>query len=45
MANVKKGQTVVSPEWAKHLRRAKRWFWRRQRQADKRLAKEEVRAA
>jgi hypothetical protein len=35
MANVKKGQTVPSPEWWKHLRKLKRLFWKRQRRADK----------
>jgi hypothetical protein len=35
MANVKKGQTVQSPEWRKHLRWLKRLFWKRQRYADK----------
>jgi len=38
MANVKKGQLVGSPEWWKHLRWAKRRFWKAQRQADKREA-------
>jgi hypothetical protein len=35
MANVKKGQTVPSPEWWKHLKWAKRTFWKKQRKADK----------
>jgi hypothetical protein len=35
MANARKGQTVPSPEWRKHLRWLKRLFWKRQRQADK----------
>jgi hypothetical protein len=41
MANVKKGQLVCPPEWWKHLRWAKRLFWKRQRQAEKRLARAE----
>src|SRR5262249_52248900 len=36
MATVKKGITVRTPEWRKHLRRAKRRFWKKQRQAFKR---------
>jgi hypothetical protein len=43
MANVKKGQTVRSPEWWKHLRWAKRLFWKRQRRDDKRSVKSELR--
>jgi hypothetical protein len=39
MANVKKGQLVASPEWWKHLRWIKRLFWKRERQAAKREAK------
>jgi len=31
MATAKKGLTVRSPEWWKHLRRAKRRFWKKQR--------------
>jgi hypothetical protein len=36
MANVKKGQTVPSPQWWKHLRWMKRTFWKKQRKADRR---------
>ena len=36
MANVKKGQNVPSPQWWKHLRDWKRFFWKKQRKADKR---------
>jgi hypothetical protein len=43
MANVKKGQTVASPQWWKHLRDWKRVFWKRQRNEEKKAAKEEVR--
>ena len=39
MANVKKGQLVPAPEWWKHLRWVKRLFWKRQRQAEKHLAR------
>ena len=35
MATVKKGITVASPEWWKHLKRWKRNFWKRQRVSDK----------
>lgn len=41
MATVKKGITVETPEWWKHLRKfVHRRFWKRQRQADKKLARE-----
>jgi hypothetical protein len=40
MANVKKGQTVRSPQWWRHLRSFKRLFWKRQRQDDKRSINE-----
>jgi hypothetical protein len=43
VANVKKGQLVPSPEWRKHLRWVKRLFWKRQRQAEKRMARREGR--
>lgn len=43
MATVKKGLTVTSPEWWKHLRPfVKRRFWKRQRAADKLDATVEV---
>jgi hypothetical protein len=35
MAHVKKGLSVRSPQWWKHLRDWKRVFWKRQRKADK----------
>lgn len=38
MATIKKGQTVASPEYWKHLRWAKQAFWKRQRQDDRRIA-------
>ena len=33
MANVKKGQLTAPPQWWKHLRWAKRVFWKRERRA------------
>ncbi|MDH3700611.1 MAG: hypothetical protein OEU46_04790 [Alphaproteobacteria bacterium] len=45
MATVKKGHLVFSPEWAKHLRFAKRAFWKRERLAGKRLARAESKDA
>jgi hypothetical protein len=33
MATVKKGHLAKSPEWWKHLRWAKRAFWKRERRA------------
>jgi hypothetical protein len=42
MAHVKKGNLTASPEWRKHLREAKRWFWRRERRSEHALAREEA---
>jgi hypothetical protein len=42
MANVKKGQLVPAPEWWKHLRWAKRGFWKSHRRAEKREAAENL---
>jgi hypothetical protein len=42
MANVKKGLLTVSGVWWRHLRRMKRLFWKRERQAAKREALREV---
>jgi hypothetical protein len=39
MANVKQGQTVPAPQWWKHLKDWKRFFWKKQRQANKDLCK------
>ena len=39
MANVKKGQLVRAPEWWKHLRWVKRVFWKKHREAEKRLVR------
>lgn len=38
MASVKKGQITAPPEWWKHLRWAKRQFWKKERKAAKREA-------
>ena len=35
MANVKRGQLTPPPQWWKHLKRYKRWFWKSERQAAK----------
>jgi hypothetical protein len=42
MATVKKGMLTPAPEWWKHLREAKRAFWKGERSAAKRLAREEA---
>ena len=41
MANVKQGQSVRPPQWWKHLREFKRFFWKKQRRADKAAIKRE----
>lgn len=40
MATVKKDVLVRAGEWWKHLRWGKRVFWKKHRQAEKRLEKE-----
>ncbi len=40
MATMKKGIAVRAPQWWKHLRDWKRFFWKKQRKADQRLAAE-----
>lgn len=40
MANVKQGNLTRPPEWWKHLRWVKRIFWKRERQAHKKVIKE-----
>jgi hypothetical protein len=45
MATVKKGVLIPAGEWWKHLRWTKPAFWRRHRQAERRAAREEARAA
>jgi hypothetical protein len=43
MATVKKGMLAVIGEWAKHLRRRhKRPFWKRERQAERRVIRKEA---
>jgi hypothetical protein len=42
MADVRNGQLAASPEWWKHLRWAKRSFWKRERQAGRGVAREEI---
>jgi len=41
MASVKKGITVSSPQWWKHLKEWKRVFWKKQRMAFKEEIKNE----
>ena len=43
MATVKQGLLTASGKWWKHLRRVKRVFWKRERQAAKEFAHREVR--
>lgn len=38
MAHVQKGLLTKPPEWWKHLRWAKRLFWKRERRAAKKAA-------
>lgn len=42
MANVKKGVLTAAPQWWKHLRWAKRVFWKSERQAHKKEIDEDV---
>jgi hypothetical protein len=42
MANLKKGQLVRPPEWWKHLRWAKRLFWKRNRRAEHKVTLDEL---
>lgn len=39
MATVKKGVLTRSPQWWKHLRDWKRFFWKAERKAAQRVAK------
>ena len=41
MATVKKGMLTATGEWWKHLRSKKRTFWKGERSAAKKLAREE----
>jgi hypothetical protein len=42
VANVKKGQLTAPPEWWKHLRWAKRVFWKRERRAARETARRDA---
>jgi hypothetical protein len=42
MATVKKGLLTVSGEWWKHLRSTKRAFWKGERRAAKKFARQEA---
>jgi hypothetical protein len=42
MAHVKKGLLTPPPEWWKHLRWAKKLFWKKERKAARRLARKEA---
>lgn len=35
MANVRKGNLTKPPQWWKHLKDFKHWFWKSERQAHK----------
>ncbi len=45
MATVKKGLLTASGLWAKHLRKLKRMFWKRERGAAKAQIKKEAKNA
>jgi hypothetical protein len=43
MSNKRKGQLTVSSEWAKHLRKiGKRFFWKGERSAEKKIIDERI---
>jgi hypothetical protein len=42
MANVKKGNLTPPPQWWKHLRDWKRFFWKGERKAQKDKVKKEI---
>jgi len=42
MATVKKGMLTAAGEWWKHLRSAKRAFWKRERRAARKVARREA---
>lgn len=42
MGNVRKGHLTPSPQWAKHLRDWKRFFWKGERQAVKDEVRDQV---
>lgn len=41
MANVKKGNMTKPPQWWKHLKEWKRFFWKKERKAQKKQIKEQ----
>ncbi len=45
MVNVKNGQVTAPPQWWKHLRWAKRVFWKAERKAARQGASREAGAA
>lgn len=42
MATVKNGMLTAAPEWWKHLREEKRTFWKGERKAAKKFARDET---
>ena len=43
MGHKKKGQLSVDSEWHKHLRKfGKRFFWKKERKAEKNFVKQEI---
>lgn len=43
MSTVKKGTLTFDPEWRKHLRKiGKRFFWKGERSAEKKLIRKEL---
>ena len=43
MSNKRKGQLTASSEWAKHLRKiGKRFFWKGERSAEKKIIDERI---
>jgi len=42
MATVKKGMLTAAGEWWKHLRTIKRAFWKRERRAAKKAARQDA---
>jgi hypothetical protein len=42
MANVKKGNLTPAPQWWKHLKEYKRFFWKAERKAHKQAIRADV---
>jgi len=42
MVNVKKGNLTKAPQWWKHLKEFKRFFWKSERKAQKKDIKERI---